>query len=415
MSGIARAVEAAWRIEGPQVVATLARVCGDLGLAEDAAQEALAEALQSWERTGVPRNPGAWLTTVARRRAIDHIRRSERRSAEYARIAHELEHDLAHGPPVDAVSADDDLLGLVFTACHPVLARESQVALTLRVVSGLSTEEIARLLLVPVPTVQQRIVRAKRTLGAAHVPFGVPPPDEWSARLDAVLAVIYLVFTEGYAATSGDAWMRPDLAIEATRLGRRLAGLMPTEPEVHGLVALMELQSSRFGARTGPDGGPVVLENQDRRRWDRGQITRGLAALARADAQARGRGPYALQAAIAACHATAPDVERTDWAEIVVLYEALGRLTRNPVVALSHAVAVSMADGPEAGLALVDALGGEPALSRGHLLPSVRGELLARLGRRAEAVAELRRAAELTPNLRQQETLKTRADRLASD
>ena len=397
------AVEAVWRIESARIVATLARMTGDLGLAEDLAQEALLEAVEQWPVSGTPRNPGAWLTAVAKRRAIDGWRRRERLEDRYRAIAH----DLAETAEQDWEPVGDDVLRLVLIACSPRLSRESQVALTLRVVNGLTTEEIARLLLVPVPTVQARITRAKKAL--AGVPFETPDPAEWSGRLGGVLGVVYLVFTEGYAATSGAEWMRPDLAAEALRLGRVLAGLVPREPEVHGLVALMELQASRFAARRGPDGEPVLLEDQDRTRWDRAQIGRGTAALARADALGRGRGPYALQAAIAEQHAIAASVATTDWPRVVALYDALGRLTPNPVVELNRAVAVSMAEGPEAGLALVDALAARGVLGSSHLLPSVRGELLLRLGRRAEAREALEQAAALTSNERTRAVLLAKA------
>ena len=396
-----RTVEAVWRIEGAQVVATVARMVGDVGLAEDLAQDALAEALLRWPESGVPRNAGAWLTSVAKRRTIDGWRRRKRLDERYQAIGRDLESSAEE----EWEPIGDDVLKLVFTACHPVLAREAQVALTLRVVGGLTSEEIARMFLVPVPTMQQRIVRAKKTLTAARVPFEVPDPNEWGGRLAGVLSVVYLVFTEGYAATSGDRWVRTDLAAEALRLGRMVAALVPREPEVHGLVALMELQASRFAARTGPGGGPVLLADQDRGRWDRGQITRGLDALARADAAGRGRGPYALQAAIAACHARAKSVEETDWDQIVTLYEALERLTRNPVVTLNRAVAVSMAVGPAAALRIVDERVDADRLRGSYLLPSVRGELLARLGRGDEAREELRRAAELTGNEQQRAVL----------
>ncbi len=341
MSDTRRTVEAVWRIEGLRIVASVAKMTGDLGLAEDVAQEALIEALGSWPRDGVPANPGAWLTAVAKRRVIDAWRRRERLDERYSAIAHTLDEatDDAWEP------IDDDVLRLIFTACHPALSRESQVALTLRVVAGLSTEEIARMLLVPVATVQQRIVRAKKTLSAAHVPFDTPEPNEWNGRLNAVLAVLYLIFTEGYAATTGDRWIRTDLANEALRLGRVLAALLPRESEVHGLVALMEFQASRFAARVNHDGSPVLLADQDRTRWDRTQINRGITALARADALGRGRGNYSLQAAIAGCHATATSFDQTDWDKIVLLYEALGRLAPSPIVELNHAVAVSMATG----------------------------------------------------------------------
>jgi RNA polymerase sigma factor (sigma-70 family) len=405
MTDIRRAVAAVWRIDGARVVATLARYTGDVGDAEDLAQEALAEALESWGRTGVPNNPGAWLTSVGKRRAIDAWRRREKLTERYRLLAHELDEG------VDDVwePIPDDVLRLVFTACHPVLSREAQLALTLRVVGSLTSEEIARLFLVPVATVQQRIVRAKKTLQAASVPFELPEPREWPERLGGVLGVVYLMFTEGYAATSGERWMRPELADEAVRLARMLAGLLPREPEVHGLVALLELQRSRFAARTDATGAPVLLTDQDRRRWDRAQIQRGRDALARCDAHGRGRGPYALQAAIAACHAVAPSVEATDWERIVVLYEALGRIAPSPVVELNRAVAVAMATGPATALAIVDQLASEGALRGSHLLPSVRGELLARLGRLDEARSELTTAALLAANDRERQVLLDKA------
>lgn len=402
---IRRTVDGVWRIESARIVATLAKVTGDVGLAEDLAQEALVEALEKWPETGVPRNAGAWLTMVAKRRAIDFWRRRAALDERHRALALGLEEaaDEAWEP------IDDDVLRLVFIACHPVLSRESQIALTLRVVSGLSTQEIARMLLVPVPTVQARITRAKKTLAAARAPFETPEPTEWPARLVAVLGVVYLMFTEGYAATAGDRWIRPDLANEALRLGRVLAALVPREPEVHGLVALMEFQASRFAARVAPDGSPVLLADQDRTRWDRAQILRGSAALERADALGRGRGPYALQAAIAQCHAIAPSVDDTEWDRIVVLYEALGRLAPSPVVELNRAVAVSMASGPDAALPIVDALADAAALHGSHLLPSVRGELLARLGRAEEARSELLTAAHLAANERQSAVLRAKA------
>ena len=400
-----RQVEAVWRIESARIVATLARMTGDLGLAEDLAQEALVEALEQWPTTGTPRTPGAWLTAVAKRRAIDGWRRRERLDDRYRAIAH----DLAESADDDRDPIGYDVLRLVFTACHPALSRESQVALTLRVVSGLTTEEIGRLLLVPVPTVQARITRAKRTLAAAQVPFETPDPSAWGERLGGVLGVVYLVFTEGYSATSGSEWMRPDLAAEALRLGRVLAGLVPREPEVLGLLALMELQASRFAARRGPDGEPVLLEDQDRSRWDRAQIGRGRVALQRATDVGRGRGSYALQAAIAEQHASAPSVAATDWARIVELYAALEALAPNPVVTLNRAVAVAMAEGPEAGLAIVDGLVAGGALRGSHLLPSVRGELLARAGRGAEAAAALAEAAGLATNDRTRAVLLAKA------
>ncbi|MFD0558122.1 RNA polymerase sigma factor (sigma-70 family) [Stackebrandtia endophytica] len=407
MSDTQRAVEAVWRIEGARVVAALARMVGDLGQAEDLAQEAVADALAQWPESGIPRNAGAWLTTVAKRKAIDGWRRRGRLDERYRAIAREWEQQTEEPEPFD-----DDVLRLMFTACHPVLGREAQVALTLRVVGGLTTEELARMFLVPVSTIQQRITRAKKTLAAAKVPFAVPDPNDWADRLDRVLSVVYLIFTEGYAATSGDRWVRVDLANEALRLGRVLAGLTPREPEVHALVALMEFQASRFAARAAADGSPIMLPDQNRARWNRAQITRGNEALARADALHRGRGNYALQAAIAQCHAVAPEFGDTDWDRIVLLYEALGHLTANPVVKLNHAVAVSMASGPAAALPLVDALVTADALPRSYLLPSVRGELLARLGRDEEAVSELTTAAALVGNTRQRGVLLTKVEEL---
>lgn len=401
----ARSVDAVWRIEGARVTATLARLTGDVGLAEELAQDAVVDALAQWPQSGVPDNPGAWLTAVAKRKAIDGWRRRERLDERYRAIAR----DLDEATDADWQPIADDVLRLVFAACHPVLSREAQVALTLKVVASLTTEEIARMFFVPVATIQQRIVRAKKTLAAARVPFEVPDPAEWPARLGAVLGVVYLVFTEGYSATSGDRWVRRDLAREALRLGRVVVALMPREPEVHALVALMELQSSRFGAREAPDGASILLADQDRARWDRAQIRRGIAALERADALGRGRGAYALQAAIACCHAVAPSVDATDWHEIVVLYEALGRLAPNPVVDLNRAVAVSMATGPANALRIVDDLAAAGHLRGSHLLPSVRGELLARLGRVDDARAELTAAAQLAANDREREVLLRKA------
>ncbi|WP_431279450.1 RNA polymerase sigma factor [Leifsonia poae] len=405
MTDTRRAAEAVWRIEGSRIVATLAKMTGDVGLAEDLAQEAFVDALAQWPESGVPRNAGAWLTAVAKRKAIDGWRRRERLDERYRAIAR----DLSETTEDDWQAIDDDMLRLVFTACHPVLSREAQVALTLRIVAGLSTEEIARMLFVPVATVQQRIVRAKKTLSAARVPFEAPDPNEWATRMGAVLGVVYLIFTEGYAATSGDRWLRIELANEALRLGRILANLLPSEPEVHGLVALMEFQASRFSARTAHDGTPILLDEQDRSRWDRAQIARGQASLALADAVGRGRGSYGLQAAIAECHATAPTFEATDWERIVLLYEALGRLAPSPVVELNRAVAVSMATGPANALRIVDELAAEGALRGSHLLPSVRGELLARLGRTEEARSELLTAAALAANERESALLRAKA------
>lgn len=398
-------VAAIWRIESARIVATLARVTGDFALAEDLAQDALAEALRTWPRDGVPDNPGAWLTAVAKRRAIDGWRRRERLDERYAAIAH----DLAERTDQDWQPIPDDLLRLIFTACHPVLAREAQVALTLRVVGGLTSEEIAAAFLVSVPTIQARITRAKKTLSAARVPFEVPDPSEWGERLGGVLGVLYSIFTEGYAATSGDGWVRDDLAHEAIRLTRVLVQLVPREPEALGLLGLMELQSSRFGARTDAAGEPVLLPDQDRTRWDRSAIARGRAALRALDATGRGRGAYGLQAGIAEVHAVAPRYDDTDWERIVLLYEALARIAPSPVVDLNHAVAVSMASGPAEALPMVDALASGGALRDSHLLPAVRGELLARLGRSAEARDELLRAADLAGNATRRRSLLAKA------
>jgi len=407
MTDVRRTIDAVWRIEGARVVATLARMVGDVGLAEDLAQEAIVDALAQWPESGVPRNAGAWLTAVAKRKAIDGWRRRERLDERYRAIAHELENETSITDAWEPI--DDDILRLIFTACHPVLGRDAQVAMTLRVVGGLTSEEIARMFIVPVATMQQRIVRAKKTLSAARVPFEVPETREWPERLGGVLAVLYLIFTEGYAATSGDRWIRSEVAAEALRLGRILAGLAPREPEVHGLVALMEFQASRFGARIDADGNPILLADQNRSRWDRVQIARGSAALARADALGRGRGNYALQAAIAECHATAPSVEETDWDRIALLYEALGHVAPSPVVELNRAVAVSMATGPASALLIVDRLANDGALRGSYLLPSVRGELLARLGRVEEARSELTTAADLAGNERTRQVLLAKA------
>lgn len=388
----------------------------DVGLAEELAQDALVAALEQWPETGVPRNPGAWLVTIAKRRAIDLFRRNETLGRKLDEIGREAE-QLGEGvlPDFDAVLDDeqieDDLLRLVFTACHPVLSTQARVALTLRMLGGLSTDEIARAFLVKESTVAQRIVRAKKTLAEAKVPFETPVGDERVARVPAVLEVIYLIFNEGYSATRGDDWMRPALCEDALRLGRVLAGLMPGEPEVHGLVALMEIQASRSAARTGPNGEPVLLMDQDRSRWDRLLIQRGLTALARSERLADGTyGPYSAQAAIAACHAVAVAPEETDWARIAALYAGLAQLTPSPVIELNRAVAVSMAEGPEAGLALVDKLLTEPALKNYHLLPSVRGDFLYKLGRRDEARAEFERAAKMTGNERERVLLLERAE-----
>ncbi|WP_353807337.1 RNA polymerase sigma factor [Agromyces sp. SYSU T00194] len=403
-----RAVAAVWRIESAHVVATLTRMSGDFDLAEELAQEALVEALEQWPRTGVPRNGGAWLTTVGKRRLIDAWRRRERLDERYRALARDLE-QRADAPGGDPDRIDDDVLRLVFTACHPVLSREARVALTLRVVGGLTTEEIARAFVVPVATVQQRIVRAKKTLGAAHVPFAVPEREEFAERLGSVLGVLYLIFNEGHAASSGEDWMRPELSREALRLARIVAGLAPREPEAHGLVALMEFTAARFPARVTADGTPVLLADQDRRRWDRGAIARGRAALVRADATGRGRGAYGLQAAIAECHDVAASVDDTDWERVALLYEALGRIAPSPVVELNRAVAVSMATGPATALRIVDELAASGALRTSHLLPSVRGELLARLGRDDEARAEFLDAAARCGNLRERGVLEGKA------
>ncbi len=397
------AVEAVWRIESARIVATLARFTGDFSLAEDLAQEALAAALVAWPRDGVPSNPAGWLLTVGRRRAIDAYRRRSALDERYTLLARDLGEEGADDWDPDRI--DDDVLALMFIACHPVLSREAQLTMTLRVVGGLTSDEIARALLVPTATVQARITRAKKTLAAAQVPFGVPPADERRARLASVLHVLYLVFTEGSSATSGTDWIRTDLAHEAIRQTRVLAQLVPDEPEVHGLLALLELTAARFPARVRDDGEPVLLEAQDRRRWDRAAIRRGRAALATAGRVGRGLGAYGVQAAIAECHAVAPSVQATDWDRIVLLYEALGRLAPSPVVELNRAVAVSMAQGPAAALPLVDELVATDRLSGSHLLPSVRGELLTRLGRTDEARRELELAVRLCGNARERGVL----------
>ncbi|MCT2225236.1 RNA polymerase sigma factor, partial [Microbacterium paraoxydans] len=411
-----RAVAAVWRIESARIVGTLTRMVGDFGLAEDLAQEALVAALRQWPAEGVPQNPAAWLTAVAKRKAVDGWRRRERLDDRLALIAHDLEREKAQGPelPWDPDAVDDDVLRLLFIACHPVLSREAQVALTLRVVGGLSSEEIARAFLVPTATVQQRIVRAKKTLAAAHAPFELPPREEQPARLGAVLGVLYLIFNEAHAASSGPEWMRPELSDEAIRLARVLAALQPREPEVHGLLALLELTAARFPARTDRNGNPVLLADQDRRRWDRSRIARGRAALARADGLGRGRGPYTLQAAIAECHAVAPSLEETEWDRIVVLYEALSRLTPSPVVELNRAAAVAMATGPASALRMLDELAASGALRGYHLLPATRGELLRRLGRESEARSEFAAAAGLAGNDRERELLERKARGAAS-
>jgi RNA polymerase sigma factor (sigma-70 family) len=393
-----RAIAAVWRIESARIVATLTRFVGDVGQAEDLAQEALVEALRQWPEEGVPNNPGAWLTAVAKRRAIDGWRRRERLDERYAAMARDLEQHADDDTFWDPDTIDDDVLRLIFVSCHPVLSREAQIALTLRIVGGLSSEEIARAFLVPTATIQQRIVRAKKTLAAAKVPFEVPEPNEYAERLGSVLSVLYLIFNEGYLPATGEAWLRPDVSAEALRLARMVAGLMPREPEAQSLVALMEFTASRFAARTTRDGTPIPLDEQDRSRWDRSQIARGREALARADRVGRGRGSYGLQAAIAECHAVAASVDDTDWSRIVLLYEALGRLAPSPVVELNRAVAVAMSTGPASALRVVDALVAGGRLAGYAPLPAVRGELLRRLGRNGEARGELETAARLTGN-----------------
>ena len=408
-----RAIDAVWRIESAKVIAVVARMVRDVGVAEELAQDALVTALERWPAAGVPDNPGAWLTVAAKHRAIDWLRRSQLQERKHEELGRELE--VQQALVVEAIDTaiddevGDDLLRLVFTACHPVLSSEARVALTLRLLGGLTTDEIARAFLVPESTIAQRIVRAKRTLAEARVPFEVPRKDELAARLASVLEVIYLVFNEGYSATAGEDWMRPALCEEALRLGRILAELAPGEPEVHGLVALMEIQASRVHARVGASGEPVLLLDQDRARWDHLLIGRGLAALERAEALGGALGPYALQAAIAACHARARSAQETDWVRIAALYDALAQLAPSPVVELNRAVAIAMAFGPAAGLELADALSAEGSLKNYHLLPSVRGDLLAKLGRHDEARAEFERAAALTRNARERELLLERA------
>lgn len=408
-----RAIETVWRMEAPKLIAGLARLTRDVGRAEELAQDALVAALQQWPLEGVPRNPGAWLMQAAKHRALDALRRDRMLERKHREIGADLDEE---SDPTDRLAealdddVGDDLLRLVFTACHPVLPTEARLALTLRLLGGLTTEEIARAFLVPEPTMAQRIVRAKKALSDAKVPFEVPRGAELAARLQSVLEVVYLIFNEGYAATAGEDWVRPALCEEALRLGRILAELAPREAEVHGLVALMELQASRLRARIGPDGEPVLLLDQNRARWDHLLIGRGLKALERAQALGGPPGPYLLQAELAACHARARRAEDTDWGRIAALYGILARVTPSPVVELNRAVAVAMAEGPAAGLALVDALAEEPALRRYHLLPSVRGDLLVKLGRHGEAQAEFTRAAGMTRNAREQTLLLARAE-----
>jgi RNA polymerase sigma factor (sigma-70 family) len=413
------AIEAVWRIESARIIAGIARLVGDLGMAEDLAQDALVAALERWPESGVPDNPGAWLMTTAKNRALDRLRRRKLLERKHAELGREIG-DRRDSPEAELAEAlddpvGDDLLGLIFIACHPVLSTEARVALTLRLLGGLTTAEIARAFLVAEPTIAQRIVRAKRALTRARVPFEVPRGVELEARLPSVLEVIYLIFNEGYSATAGEDWMRPALCEDALRLGRILAGLVPEEPEVHGLVGLMEIQASRSAARVGPAGEPILLLDQNRARWDRLLIRRGLAALARAERLSGAPGPYTLQAAIAACHARAHSAAETDWSRIAALYSALARIAPTPVVELNRAVAVGMAFGPAAGLELVDALASEPVLKSYHLLPAVRGDLLEKLGRVDEARAEFERAASLTRNARERALLMERAALMAGE
>src|SRR6059036_3097063 len=416
---VAEAIDAVWRIESARLIAGLARMAGDIGVAEDLAQDALVAALEQWPTSGVPDNPGAWLMATAKHRAIDQLRRRKMLDRKHEHLGREMESRQV-SPESDLAEAiddhvGDDLLRLIFTTCHPVLTTEARVALTLRLLGGLTTDEIARAFLQPKATIQQRIVRAKRTLAAARVPFEVPARAELAARLGSVLEVIYLIFNEGYSATAGEDWVRPALCEDALRLGRILAELAPTEPEVHGLIALMEIQASRLRARVGPSGEPVLLLDQDRAQWDRLLIRRGLAALERAERHGGALGPYALQAGIAACHARATTPADTDWARIVALYDAVAQLAPSPVVELNRAVAVGMAFGPAAGLGLVHALVGEPSLKSYHLLPAVRGDLLRKLGRMEEAVAEFLRAASLTDNVPERDLLQRRAAECAAE
>ncbi|MEO8875421.1 MAG: RNA polymerase sigma factor [Polyangiaceae bacterium] len=411
-AAVHRAINAVYRIESARLIAGLTRITGDIGLAEELAQDALVIALEKWPESGVPENPAAWLMAAAKNKAIDELRRKKRLEKKYEAIGHEVEIAQMTTPDLNAKIDDDvgdDLLRLVFTCCHPVLPSEARVALTLRLLGGLTTDEIARAFLVPETTVAQRIVRAKRTLAEKQIPFEVPRGPELGARFTSVLEVIYLVFNEGYAATAGDDWMRPALCEDALRLGRILAGLAPTEPEVHGLVALMEIQASRSAARVDTHGTPILLLDQNRSRWDHVLIGHGLAELDRVEALGGAHGPYALQAAIAACHARAHVADQTDWARIAALYAELAQVTPSPVIELNRAVAMSMAFGPAAGLAVVDTLVSEPSLAAYHLLPTVRGDLLFKLGRRPEARREFERAASLTRNAREQKLLLARA------
>ena len=409
-----RTIEAVWRIESAKVIAGLARITRDVGVAEELAQDALVVALEKWPASGIPDNPGAWLMATAKHRAIDYFRRTKLLERKHEQLARELKSQQESAMATsdqfaDAHEIDDDLLRLVFVSCHPVLSKEARVALTLRLLGGLTTVEIARAFLAPEPTIAQRIVRAKRTLTEAHVPFEVPQGADLATRLSSVLEVIYLIFNEGYSATAGEDWMRPALCEEALRLGRILAGLASNEPEVHGLVALMEIQASRMRARTGPTGEPILLLDQDRARWDHVLIQRGLAALDRAQQLDSALGPYSLQAAIAACHARAHTAQETDWHRIAALYDALAQLTPSPIIELNRAVAVTMAFGPAAGLEIVDSIAADPALKSYHLLPSIRGDFLFKLGRFAEAQAEFERAANLTQNARERVLLLARA------
>ena len=418
IESIQRTIAAVWRIESAKLIASLARIVRDVGIAEELAQDALVAAMEQWPQSGVPDNPAAWLMTAAKHRAIDKLRRDELLERKHAQLAHELEAALDDSADAAAAALDDpigdDLLRLVFTACHPVLSPEARIALTLRMLGGLTTDEIARAFLATEPTIAQRIVRAKRTLADANVAFEVPRGAELAERLTSVLEAIYLIFNEGYTATAGDDWMRPQLCEEALRLGRIVAGLMPQQAEVHGLVALMELQASRMHARTAPDGAPILLLDQNRSRWDQLLIRRGLASLERAQALGGAHGSYTLQAAIAACHARAHVADATDWAQIAALYATLATVTPSPVVELNRAVAVGMAHGPAAGLELADALLDAPALKAYHLLATVRGDLLEKLGRHAEACAEYERAAGMTRNERERQLLLERAARASA-